>query len=132
VCDFTEALRLDPHLGEARHNRGLAFAALRDFERAIQDFTAILKDNPHDSAAYNFRGMAYGNQRNYERALADFTEATRLNPEDALAWKNRERTVALLARSRRPPLASTHLAHLSQALVDAWESVADVDLPHSA
>ncbi len=38
IADFTEAIRLDPKLGSAFSNRGLAYEKKGGFDRAIADF----------------------------------------------------------------------------------------------
>jgi len=41
--DFNKALELDPNLAQAYYNRGRAYQALGDREKAIADFQKVLE-----------------------------------------------------------------------------------------
>ena len=69
-------------------NRGIAYRAKGEPDRAIADFTQAIKLNPRASA-YNTRGTAYGDKGEYDAAIADFTKAIELDPQDAKAYGNR-------------------------------------------
>jgi tetratricopeptide (TPR) repeat protein len=43
----------------AFNNRGLAYAKLKQFEKAIQDYDQAIELNPKDFNAFNNRGTAY-------------------------------------------------------------------------
>lgn len=73
----------------AYNNRGLAYRAKREFDRAIADFNEALRLDPKYAGGYNNRGLVYSNKEDFERAIADFNEAIRLNPKFALAFASR-------------------------------------------
>jgi tetratricopeptide (TPR) repeat protein len=77
------------HLAIAYYNRGDAYAAKGDLDRAIADENKAIELNPQLAAAYSDRGFAYGNKRAYDREIADETQAIELNPQLAAAYVNR-------------------------------------------
>ena len=66
-------------LAVAYHRRGIAYAAKRDFDRAIADYTKAIEIDPEHVGAYNDRGLAYTNKSDYQRAIADVTKAVELS-----------------------------------------------------
>jgi Lipoprotein NlpI, contains TPR repeats len=73
----------------AYYNRGEAYQAKRDYDRAIYDFDQAIKINPNYEAAYYNRGLTYSSKRDFERAIADFGQVIRLEPKNPLAFYNR-------------------------------------------
>ena len=62
------------------NNRGIAYRAKGDLDRAIADYSeAIRLDPDYDTAFFN-RGRAYYLKRDYDRAIADYGESLRINP----------------------------------------------------
>ena len=97
-------------LSEALYNRGNAYAATADFNRAIADYDQAIRLNPTMATAFDNRGRAYSEQNQIERAVADFDEAIRLNPNSAVALHNR-------------CWARVVIGHLTDALSDCNESL---------
>jgi tetratricopeptide (TPR) repeat protein len=73
----------------AYNNRGNAYFADKDYDRAIADYTETIRLDPEDALAYFKRGNAHEAKKDYGRAIADFTEAIVLNPNDANAFNSR-------------------------------------------
>ena len=63
---------------EAYVNRGLAYALMGQYERAIQDFTEAIRLNPQDAEAYYVRGLIYGELGKSDEAARDFAKAKEL------------------------------------------------------
>ena len=97
-------------LSEALYNRGNAYAATGDFNRAIADYDQAILLNPTMATAFDNRGRAYSEQNQIERAIADYDEAIRLNPNSAVALHNRCWTRVVIG-------------HLTDALSDCNESL---------
>jgi tetratricopeptide (TPR) repeat protein len=71
------------------YNRGIAWGAKGDYDRAIADYDQAIRLDPKHTAAYVNRGAAWSDKGDHDRAIADYTEAIRLNPEDADPYVNR-------------------------------------------
>ena len=67
-------------LAIAYNNRGNAYAAKGDYDRAIQDFDQSIKLNPAYAKPFNNRGVAYLKKGEYDLAIKNLDEAIRLNP----------------------------------------------------
>ena len=76
-------------LAIAYNNRGNAYTAKTDYDRAIQDFDQSIKLNPTYIKALNNRGVAYLRKGEYGRAIEAFNEAITLNPNYGEAFANR-------------------------------------------
>lgn len=58
IVDYDAALKADPKLADAHHNRGLAWRAKGDRRRALADFDAALRLRPDfESARANRRAL---------------------------------------------------------------------------
>lgn len=120
IADFSEALRLDPHLAGAYHNRGLTYATQGTYLEAIADFTRALALNPQDAAVYHFRGMSHGNLGDLDSAIADFSAAIRLNPEDPLSYRHRGAAYATKGCSALAECDYQAALRLEAALGQEW------------
>jgi tetratricopeptide (TPR) repeat protein len=76
----------------AYNNRGNAYIAKGEYDRAIQDFDQSIMLNPNYAKAFNNRGVAYQKKGEYDRAIKDFDESIRLDPNYANAFANRAQT----------------------------------------
>jgi len=97
-------------LSEAFYNRGNAYAASGDFDRAIADYDQAIRLNPNMAAAFGNRGHAYQEKKQIQNALADYDQAIRLNPGAVVALHNR-------------CWARVVIGHLNDALSDCTESL---------
>jgi lipoprotein NlpI len=73
----------------AYSNRGRAYDAKGDGDRALADYNEAIRLDPKYARAYNDRGVSYNVKRDYDRAIADFNAAIRLDPKYAAAYSNR-------------------------------------------
>jgi tetratricopeptide (TPR) repeat protein len=78
-----------PNLAWAYTNRGIAYRAKGEPDRAIADYDKAIWLNPKFADAYNGRGSAYDDKGDRDRAIADFDQAILLNPNYADAYNNR-------------------------------------------
>ena len=69
----------------AIYNRGNAYFAKGDADRAIQNYDRALTLNPKYQDALVNRGVAYEKKAAYDRAIADYNEALKLDAKDAMA-----------------------------------------------
>ena len=73
----------------AYYNRGRAWYAKKDYDRAIADFTESIHLDSKYALAYYFRGRVWDEKKNYDRAIADYDDAVRLDPKYAPAYFHR-------------------------------------------
>jgi tetratricopeptide (TPR) repeat protein len=80
---------LDPEYTYAFNNRGLAYADLKQFKKAIQDYNQAIELNPKDFNAFNGRGTVYIKLKQFEKAIQDYNQAIELDPKYTHAFNNR-------------------------------------------
>jgi tetratricopeptide (TPR) repeat protein len=86
IDDASETVR---NRAIAHVNRGIAYRAKNDNDRAIADHSEALKLDPkYANALYN-RGNAFYAKKDYDDAIADYTEAIKLDPKFVDAYTNR-------------------------------------------
>jgi tetratricopeptide (TPR) repeat protein len=96
IADLTQAHQLDPVDPMTLKYRALAYAALRDFSRAITDYKAVAEAMPEASEIKQELATVYA-VRSHERfengqfaeAADDMTEAIRLAPEAPVNYHRR-------------------------------------------
>lgn len=71
------------------NNRGNAYIAKQDYDRAIADYDQAIKLDNRFYHAFHNRGVALYLKKNYDRAIADYDEALRLNPKFFEAFNDR-------------------------------------------
>jgi tetratricopeptide (TPR) repeat protein len=76
-------------LSIAFQNRGAAYIAKGDPDRAIQDYDRAIGLDPNYANAFNGRGVAYQAKGDNVRAIADYGRAIRLDPGNANALNGR-------------------------------------------
>ena len=82
--------RLQGHdLAAAYNNRGFAYMANGDYERAIDDYNQAIELDPKYAFAYNDRGVAYYGKGDYDSAITDYNQAIQLDPKYAAAYYHR-------------------------------------------
>ncbi|MGC1861004.1 MAG: tetratricopeptide repeat protein [Methylocystis sp.] len=64
-------------------NRGAAYLAKGEFDRAIVDYGSVLRLDRRSAAAHSGRAQAYRSKGDLDKALADLDEALRLDPKSA-------------------------------------------------
>jgi tetratricopeptide (TPR) repeat protein len=62
--------------------RGMAYASMQEFDRALADLTRACELAPHDADVHYQRGMIYLKDRQLKPALQDFSTAITLQPDD--------------------------------------------------
>ena len=80
-----DAIKINPKYFEALNWRGKAYAAKRDYNRAIADYTEAIRFDQIYVDAYNNRGLAYKAQGRKAEAIADFRKAQSIDPSDKVS-----------------------------------------------
>jgi len=85
LCEFSEAIKLDPNGSPYYSSRGSVHQALGMYDDALSDYSKAIDIRPK-ADYYNSRGCVYLAQGNYDDAIADFNKAISLNPDFAWAY----------------------------------------------
>jgi tetratricopeptide (TPR) repeat protein len=89
INTYSGALRYDNRFVLGHINRGLAYAALHDYKKAIVDFNAAINVTPKDPTIYFKRAVAESSNGDWHAAVISYSEAIRLDKNYAAAFKNR-------------------------------------------
>lgn len=85
ISNYTKAINLELKTHAVYKNRGTAYLAKLDLEKAIADFTKCIEIDPNDVNGFKLRGRSFlliRNPESYSKALVDFTSAVELEPKD--------------------------------------------------
>ncbi len=86
IRDYSDALRSNPDLSEARAGRGVLYEEAGQKDLALDDYNEAIRLNPNLPRALYCRGMIYMAQAAYEKARSDFREAIRSFPNFEAAY----------------------------------------------
>jgi tetratricopeptide (TPR) repeat protein len=87
---LTKAIRLSlGDLAEAYFYRGLCYAYLEAYDKAMIDFNEALQHNAYFADVYNERGNLLRLQEDYQLAIQDYNGAITIDPEHYAAYYNR-------------------------------------------
>jgi tetratricopeptide (TPR) repeat protein len=78
-----------PNLSTALMNRGLAYATLGQWEKAIDDYSKAIENAPIDAETYDNRGVAYCTLEQWGKAIDDFSRAIKIDSNFLRAYYNR-------------------------------------------
>ena len=109
----------------AHNNRGNAYLAKGEHDRAIRDYNEAIRLDPKNvrafnDRAFNNRGVAYRKKGDFDRALQDLDEAIRLNPSYAIAFANRADVYEKRGEHVRAVRDYDEAIRLDAKLEDAW------------
>jgi tetratricopeptide (TPR) repeat protein len=80
---------MNPRDAVAYNNRGIAYRAQSDNDRAIADHAKAIAIDPELASAYNNRGIAYRAKGDNYSAIADHAKAIEIDAESFSAYYNR-------------------------------------------
>jgi len=86
---YSKAIELKSDFWQAYNNRGILYAGLADYDKAVTDYTKTIELNPVFADAYINRGILYQNLKDYTKAISDYNKAISINPNDAETYYNR-------------------------------------------
>jgi tetratricopeptide (TPR) repeat protein len=105
---------------DAFYNRGNAYAAKGDHDRAIADYTAALEINARfANAAYN-RGNSHAAKGEHDLAIADYSLMIELNPGYVNAYFNRGNSHAATGQHEKAIADYGKTVELDPAYLNAW------------
>jgi tetratricopeptide (TPR) repeat protein len=86
---WNDTVSKNPNLATALMNRGVAYANLGQWEKALNDYSKAIESAPTDAETYDNRGVAYCNLNQWEKAIDDFSEAIKIDSNFLRAYYNR-------------------------------------------
>jgi tetratricopeptide (TPR) repeat protein len=89
---WNEVLRMDISALQAAPavmNRGNAYSAKGDLDRALQDYDEAIKLNSSNAGTYVNRALALAKKGKFDSAMNDYAKAISLNPQQWEAYFNR-------------------------------------------
>lgn len=86
------------HRSVLLYNTAQVYAALHEWDKAVEYYTATMNFDPNYSEYYNERGNAYLNLGLLEEAIADYHRAIRLSPPYQEVWTNLGQACKLAGR----------------------------------
>lgn len=75
-----EILKLNPQNAEAYYNRGVAYQAKNESEKALNDYTKTIDLNENYTNAYYNRALLYEKDKKFNLALDDYNKTIKLKP----------------------------------------------------
>ena len=92
LADYTRAIELAATKAPwyMLFNRGLAYKAVGQTEKAIEDLTKAIELGPKKNVKTWFhRGIAYLTLKQFDAAIRDFSKAIQINPKHFDSWNGR-------------------------------------------
>jgi Tfp pilus assembly protein PilF len=86
---WSHTIKISPGAARAYKNRGAAYLALKEHDRAIPDFDKAIALKPDFAEAYYARGLTYLEKEEYDEAISDFNRSVDLKPDYFAAYNNR-------------------------------------------
>jgi tetratricopeptide (TPR) repeat protein len=106
-------------LAVAHNERGVAYVALQDYDRALQDFSAAIKFDPKFSQAWANRGAVHGARQDFDLAIQDFSRVVVLDPGSSHAFYDRASMYRLIAQNDAALRDYTEAIKLDPKFLDA-------------
>jgi len=88
-CASTQQKQSEPRDAQFYFNRGTAYVAKGEYDRAISEFNKALEINPRYTEAYNLRGGVYSRKGQNDEAISDYSKAIEIDPRDVRAYNYR-------------------------------------------
>jgi tetratricopeptide (TPR) repeat protein len=85
----TARIRLAPLSVDDFINRGRAWEAKKEYDKAIAEYTEAIRLDPQSAEAFRSLGNVWQAKKEYDKAIAFYDEAIRLDPKHAKAFKRR-------------------------------------------
>jgi serine/threonine protein kinase len=95
---FEQALRLDPHFGEALFCKGNALYFLKRYEDALLTYEQAIRLDPYNPAFHNNKGSTLYSLGRYREALAAYKQALHIDPHLASAQQGKKLALRRLGR----------------------------------
>jgi tetratricopeptide (TPR) repeat protein len=122
VAMNTSAVRVAP----AVMNRGSAYSASGDLDRALQDYNEAIRLDPRNAGAYVNRALALAHKGDVDAAMIDYAKAIALNPRQWQAYFNRAAELRDVGQLREAVDDLTKVMELNPEFTGAYMNRADI------
>ncbi len=89
IESLTQAIKIDPNLGQAYYHRCSAYLQTSDYQQALADCNLALEQNSKNFEAHLNRGLIYYRLGLLEAAITDFNHLLNINPQDYRIYYDR-------------------------------------------
>jgi tetratricopeptide (TPR) repeat protein len=89
LSDLNAALRLEPNDALAHSGRGIAWVAVKAYDKAIADFNEAIRLEPQNATHFFNRAEAWRVRHDFDKAIADYSEIIRRDPHLVPAYFGR-------------------------------------------
>jgi tetratricopeptide (TPR) repeat protein len=123
ITNLNKAIELDGSLTDAYYIRGLVYAAMQGFDKAIQDFTQVIERNAQSvDAAYYARGLAHAAKAEFDKAIEDYGQAIERNGQFADAYYTRGETYSSMQEYSKAIADFNEVISLSPDFAEAYRA----------
>jgi tetratricopeptide (TPR) repeat protein len=102
------------------YDRGIAYAQVGEFDKAIAEFTEAIRRDPNYLFAYNNRANCYAAKGDHDMAVAEFTQIIRLDHKYADGYYNRANSYASRGEHDKAIADYTEAIRLDSKMADAY------------
>ena len=119
LADFEKSVEFEAGRWKPLHNRGVGYALIDEFVKAIEDFNAVIKLKPDYGNAWFNRAEIRYELDQLDLAIEDYTEVIRQLPDDFGAYTGRGHANLRAGRIRVALNDYEHAAKLNPSSADA-------------
>ena len=107
-------------------NRGNAYSAKGEFDKAMQDYDEAINLDPKNAGAYVNRALALARQGDFEAAMKDYAKAIALNPRQWQAYFNRAAELKDSGKLREAVADLSQVINLNPEFAGAYVNRANI------
>lgn len=89
IDSLSRVIAAHPRDADAYNTRGVAYARIGSYDRAVRDFSVAVRLDPHNAPAFTNRALAERQMGNNRAAMRDFSAAINVNSNHAPAYLGR-------------------------------------------
>jgi tetratricopeptide (TPR) repeat protein len=86
---WTDVIEKFNNVEIAYNNRGVTFASIKEYTKALDDYNKAIEINPKNAEAYNNKGVTLANLKEYKEALNNYNKAIAFRRNYQEAYYNR-------------------------------------------
>jgi tetratricopeptide (TPR) repeat protein len=123
---ITRAIQLSPSVAKYRTNRGEAFRALNELDRATEDYRAAISIDPKNAIAHYNLGLVLRAQGKLDEAVESYRAAVRVKPDYAKAHYNLANALRAQLRNDEAEASYREAIRLNPKYVEAHNNLGEL------